>query len=371
MAKRRFKQLGAGSFFGTLVFDRAVPQDHFLRELERLVNWAAYTERLLQLYKGGAQLGRPPYNPAVILKMLLLAYLYNLSERQTEMYVNDSLSAKCFLGLAVDEAGPDHTTLTVFKGRIIERGGEALLQELLGEIVLQARERGVGFGTIQVVDSTHTVADVNTLKDKRRQEKEGKGPRDGQARWGAKGKRKRRDENGKKVEETKYFYGYKMHTSMNAEAEMITSVVVTAGNAPDGKQFERLLGRDEALGLPVETYAGDRGYDDSDLHCVLHDKGLHSALRLNNYRTEKKDANKDVWLALKQSEQYKAGQQERYKIERKFGEAKENHPLRRCRYLGRMRYAIQAHLTAIVLNLKRMVWLLAGVPFKGRARLTG
>jgi IS5 family transposase len=212
---------------------------------------------------------------------------------------------------------------------------------------------------------------VNTLKDKRRQEKEGKGPRDGQARWGAKGKRKRRDENGKKVEETKYFYGYKMHTSMNAEAEMITSVVVTAGNAPDGKQFERLLGRDEALGLPVETYAGDRGYDDSDLHCVLHDKGLHSALRLNNYRTEKKDANKDVWLALKQSEQYKAGQQERYKIERKFGEAKENHPLRRCRYLGRMRYAIQAHLTAIVLNLKRMVWLLAGVPFKGRARLTG
>jgi hypothetical protein len=37
--------------------------------------------------------------------MLLLSYLYNLSERQTEVYVNDSLSAKCFLGLAVDEEG--------------------------------------------------------------------------------------------------------------------------------------------------------------------------------------------------------------------------------------------------------------------------
>jgi len=30
------------------------------------------------------------------------------------VYVNDSLSAKCFLGLAVDEVGPDHSTLTAF-----------------------------------------------------------------------------------------------------------------------------------------------------------------------------------------------------------------------------------------------------------------
>ena len=57
-----------------------------------------------------------------------------------------------------------------------------------------------------------------------------------------------------------------------------------------------------------------------------------------------------------------------YNIERKFGEAKTNHGLRRCRYVGRARYAIQAYLTAIVLNLKRMVKLLTGVSFKGRAR---
>jgi hypothetical protein len=33
-----------------------------------------------------------------------------------------------------------------------------------------------------------------------------------------------------------------------------------------------------------------------------------------------------------------------------------------------VRYAIQSFLTALVLNLKRMVLLLTGVPFKGRAR---
>ncbi len=81
--------------------------------------------------------------------------------------------------------------------------------------------------------------------------------------------------------------------------------------------------------------------------------------------------NKEIWLDLLQSEAYQEGQQVRYKIERKYGEGKENHGLRRCRYAGWMRYAIQAYLTAMVLNLKRMVRLLTGTPFKGRATLAG
>jgi len=38
--------------------------------------------------------------------------------------------------------------------------------------------------------------------------------------------------------------------------------------------------------------------------------------------------------------------------------------------LGFLRYAIQLYLTAVALNLKRMVKLLTGVNFKGRARAT-
>ena len=44
------------------------------------------------------------------------------------------------------------------------------------------------------------------------------------------------------------------------------------------------------------------------------------------------------------------------------------HGLRHCRYVGRLRYAIQVYLTAIALNLKRMVKLLTGVSLKGQAR---
>ena len=75
---------------------------------------------------------------------------------------------------------------------------------------------------------------------------------------------------------------------------MVTSVLVTGGNEHDGKQFARLVERDEALGLPVETYAGDRGYDGGENHHLLELKGLDSGLPLNDNRTQQKDKNREV-----------------------------------------------------------------------------
>jgi IS5 family transposase len=145
---------------------------------------------------------------------------------------------------------------------------------------------------------------------------------------------------------------------------------VTPGNAYDGRLLRPLLEDDLAKDIPLETVAADRGYDDGDNHALLKSKGLHSAIHLNAYRTHKKDPNKQGWLELQASREYQAGLSERYKIEAKFGEGKRGHGLRRCRYLGLLRYGVQAILTAIVLNLKRMVKLLTGTNFKGRARLT-
>ena len=145
MTKERFKALGAGSFFGDYLYERTVPTGHFLRQLEEVVDWDVFAPKLVRLYQGKAKRGRPPYNPVVILKMLILSYLYDLSERQVEQYVNDSLSAKWFLGMAVDEAAPDHSTLTRFKGRIERQGKEALLEELLRDVIVMAIAKGVIF----------------------------------------------------------------------------------------------------------------------------------------------------------------------------------------------------------------------------------
>ena len=115
MGQKRFKALGLGSFFGDLVYTRVVPRDHFLVRLNQLIDWEQFVPILLPAYEGLAEEGRPPYSPIVLLKMLLITYLYKLSERQTEEFVNFELAAKEFVGLAIDEPAPDHSTLSVFK----------------------------------------------------------------------------------------------------------------------------------------------------------------------------------------------------------------------------------------------------------------
>jgi len=365
MRRERFQSTDMNSLYGQFLYDRVVSKDHFLRKLREVVPWQRFTYKLVKYYRGKARLGRPPYDPSILLRMLLLAYLYNLSECEVERFCQESMPAKYFLGIAVDAPVPDHSTLTVFKNRILENGKLRAYTKLLNDIVHIAQESGVVFGSLQIIDSTHSIANVNVQKDDRRQKK-GERPRDPSAQWGVKHTRTVRDEKGHKKRVPEYFHGYKMHTSFNAEAQMITSVEVSGGNGYDGHHLPSLIESDLAQDLPIEVCTADRGYDDTDNHFFLQTRGIRSAIHLNRYRTQKKDPNKQVWLELRAQPWYKPSLDERYQIERKFGEAKQYHGLRRCRYLGIWRYGIQAYLTAIALNLKRLVRLLTGVPFKGK-----
>jgi transposase, IS5 family len=367
MGQPRFKKLDLDSFFGDFVYSRVVPRDHFLVRLNQVIDWDAFVPLLLPAYPGQGEVGNAPYHPAALLKMLVLAYLYKLSERQTEEFVNLNLAAKEFVGLAIDVAAPDHSTLSVFKSRLLHCGRWDQFEKINATVLRQAREAGIQLGKIQVVDSVHTVADVDNDADRRRQE-QGRPPRDPQAQLVKKGKQSVTQPDGTvKVVERQYL-GYKSHMSLNAETGLITSLVPTGGSAADNQQFPKLLEHDEALPVQAETYAGDKGYDDTDLHYRLQVQGKHSALRLRHFRTHKKDRNKELWLALEKTPEYQAGLAERYKIERKYGEAKRWHGFGRCRYIGLLRYGIQAFLTMLVLNLKRIVQLLTGVFFRPPSR---
>ena len=363
MAKKRYVNTREQSFFGHYVYDQMVPKNHFLRKLNELIDWEQFTDRLIELYRGGGAYGRPPFNPTQLLKICLLAYFYNLSDRQVEVHVNENLPAKYFVGLGLDQKAPDHSTLTVFRNRLIKQGDLGVFEVLLAEIVQIALNSGINLGTLQVIDSVHSEANVNTAKDKGRKE-DGKEPRDPDAQWGVKGKKKAKNQKGQDVDQVKYFYGYKGHVSMNAESNLITSLEVTSGEAYDGHHFCSLIDQDLAQNIPADTYTADRGYDDGNNHFYLEHLNLQSAICLKDIRTKKKDGNKEVWLEMVESPVYKEGRKERYKIERKFGEAKQGHGLGRCRYVGLLKYGIQVYFTAIILNLKRMVKLLTGVGLK-------
>lgn len=134
----------------------------------------------------------------------MVSYLYHPSERQVEEVANFNLLVKYFLELAVEEAAPDHATLTALKRRLIEHGKLTAFEKLLAEIVSSAQEQGIQFGAIQVMDSVHTLANVNVEKDTKRQEKPGQPPRDPTARWGVKHSRGVKDEAGNTIAPTGY-----------------------------------------------------------------------------------------------------------------------------------------------------------------------
>ena len=101
--QQRYVDTGSNSFFGEYLYDQVVPQGHFLGKLKKSIDWSWFTRKLIKLYEVEEVVGRPPFDPVLMLKVEMIAYLYKLSERQVEMYINENLPAKFFVGLAVDQ----------------------------------------------------------------------------------------------------------------------------------------------------------------------------------------------------------------------------------------------------------------------------
>jgi len=120
--KPRFCEPNKDSPLSKQVYERLIPQDHFLVQLEKFIDWDSFPELLLSVYPGKGLIGRPPYPPVMILKMLFLSYLYNISERRTEELVDFHIVVKWFVGLGIEEKAPNHSTLSYFKKGLIEKG---------------------------------------------------------------------------------------------------------------------------------------------------------------------------------------------------------------------------------------------------------
>jgi len=54
--------------------------------------------------------GRPPFDPVLMFKILVLQALYSLSDEATEFQIKDHLSFQRFLGLGLDGTVPDATS---------------------------------------------------------------------------------------------------------------------------------------------------------------------------------------------------------------------------------------------------------------------
>jgi transposase len=131
-----------------------VPQDNFYRRLESRLDLSFVREFVAPLYARG---GRPSVDPVVFFKLQLVMFFEDLrSERQLMEVVSDRLSLRWYLGYALHESLPDHSSLT----RIRERFGLEVFRRFFEKIVEECIEAGLVWGEELFFDATKVEANA-------------------------------------------------------------------------------------------------------------------------------------------------------------------------------------------------------------------
>src|SRR5258706_5177381 len=134
--------------------EQLVPQDHFYRHLERTLDLSFVREFVQEVY---ACKGRPSIDPVVSFKLQLVMFFEGIrSERQLLRVAADRLSVRWYLGYNLDEAMPDHSSLT----RIRARYGLEVFRRFFEAIVEQCQQAGLIWGKELYFDATQVQADA-------------------------------------------------------------------------------------------------------------------------------------------------------------------------------------------------------------------
>ena len=134
-----------------------VPETHLLRLIEKHISFAFVREKLKASY---SDTGRPSIDPELLLRILLIGYLYGItSERKLVEELRMHLAWRWFTGLGFDQEIPHHSTFSKNRhGRFQE---SRLFEELFGQIVLQCVEVGLVQGQHLSVDGTFVEANAS------------------------------------------------------------------------------------------------------------------------------------------------------------------------------------------------------------------
>jgi transposase len=133
-----------------------VPENHLLRLIDRHIDLKFIRDKVKHLY---SHTGRPSIDPEVLLRMLLIGYLYGItSERRLCEEVQMHIGYRWFVGLNLEDKVPDHSTLS--KNRHERFTESDLFQRIFDEIVNQCVSQGLLTGKHLTVDSTYVQANA-------------------------------------------------------------------------------------------------------------------------------------------------------------------------------------------------------------------
>lgn len=317
MSDRR-EQLG---FLGAFASSNLGRNDR-LDKIALLVKWYPFEKLLKNLVPEGP--GRPPYDPLVMFKALLLAQLYDLSDAALEEALNDRVSFRRFLGLPLHADAPDHTTLCRFRNALTSAG---LIQKLFAEFDGQLQQGGMILKRGTMIDATL----VEAAAARPRNDGESCDP---DARFA------------RKQGKVGSVYGYKAHLGVDEESELIRSAVITPANVNETSVADKLIRFDEKA-----VYA-DKAYSTRERRAMLRAAGIKPRIMHKSWGGGPK-------LSLWQRLHNKLISPIRSRVETVFAIFKKHMRYRRGRYRGLLKNQTQLLLLAMAYNMRRATVLMA------------
>jgi transposase len=136
------------------IFDILVPVDHYLRQVNTVVDFERYRSTIAVC--DHATDGRPANDPVVLLKIGFLQTHYNLSDREVLAAIQVNVAFRFFLNLALTDTLPHPSLLTVFRARL----GATRYQQIFDGVVAQARAAGLVKDRLRLKDATHIIANI-------------------------------------------------------------------------------------------------------------------------------------------------------------------------------------------------------------------
>lgn len=288
-----------------------------LERIDGLIDWAAVEALLEPIY--AASTGRPSYPVLSMLKVMLLQQWYGLGDPGMEEALGDRLSFRRFTGLSLDEAVPDHSTISRFRKELTRRG---LAEAVFCEVNRQLEAKGLVVKAGTLVDATLVTA---AAAEPPKQKGGGRSKADPDAKWAKQGKAAR--------------FGYKLHVAVDQGSGIVRGARLTPANVNEITIGPELVQGDEG------SVWADKAYVGPTMRAAIQAAGARDRVqrrRQKNRQLTRWEVRRNLLIG-----------RVRGRVEGVFGALKRTYGLARMRYMGLARNAAATLLTLTAWNLAR------------------
>jgi len=312
-------------------------------------------------YSDGAQGGRPPFDPVMMFKILVIQAANNLSDERAEFLMNDRLSFMRFLGLSLSDRIPDARTIWLFREKLTKAGA---VQMLFDRFDAALRAKGYIAMSGQIVDASLIAAPKQRNTDEEKKAiKDGRIPdhwkdkpaklrqKDRDARWTVKFSKAKERADGTKppVDIAIPAFGYQNHVSIDRGFGLIRKWAATNAAAYEGARLR------EGLLDKTNTASGvwaDTAYRSAANEAFLQRNGLVSHIH------RKKPKGRPISATRRRANALKS--KIRSRVEHVFAAQKHRMGLF-IRTIGIARATTKIGMANLVYNIQRLSFLRRGV----------